>query len=146
MLTPGLRRRSYVPRLIEIIAVAIARVLYRVRAGGVEHVPATGGVLLIVNHLSYIDPVVLQLACPRPIRFLGYQGLRENILFDWAFRLSGSIPISRTNSTDGIRRVIKALQFNAIHGEVCPANWEPGSLTIKAEPAASKEYFQQANR
>lgn len=54
------------------------------------------------------------------------------------------LPIGR--SVDETVRVIMALQFNAVHGEVCPANWEPGSLTIKAEPAASKEYFQQANR
>jgi len=141
MLTPGLRRRSYVPRLIEIIAVAIARVLYRVRAGGVEHVPATGGVLLIVNHLSYIDPVVLQLACPRPIRFLGYQGLRENILFDWAFRLSGSIPISRTNSTDGIRRVIKALQS----GEVV-AIFAEGHISRTGQLMAIKRGFEIAAR
>ena len=54
------------------------------------------------------------------------------------------LPIGR--SVDETLRVIKALQFNAIHGEVCPANWEPGSATIKPEPDASKEYFQQANR
>ena len=54
------------------------------------------------------------------------------------------LPIGR--SVDETLRVIKALQYNAIHGEVCPANWQPGSATIVAEPTASKEYFQQANR
>lgn len=114
MLPPGLRRRSYVPRFLEVIAAAIARTLYRVRHDGTEHFPATGGVLLIANHLSYVDPIVLQLACPRPIRFLGYQGLRNNFFFDWVFRLSGAIEISRTSSTDGIRRAIKALQAGEV--------------------------------
>jgi acyl-[acyl-carrier-protein]-phospholipid O-acyltransferase/long-chain-fatty-acid--[acyl-carrier-protein] ligase len=114
MLTPGFRRISYVPRFFEVIAATLARLLYRVRCNGTEHFPATGGVLLIANHLSYIDPVVLQLACPRPIRFLGFQGLRENAFFDWVFRLSGAIAISPTNATDGIRRTIKALQAGEV--------------------------------
>ena len=114
MLTPGFRRRSYVPRFFEVIAATIARLLYRVRFDGAGHIPATGGVLLIANHLSYVDPVVLQLACPRPIRFMGYEGLRENVFFDWVFRLSGAISISRTNATDGMRRAIKALQAGEV--------------------------------
>jgi len=114
MLTPGFRRRSYVPRLLEFMAVVVARLLYRVRSNGSGQFPATGGVLLIANHLSYVDPVVLQLACPRPIRFLGYQGLQENILLDWVFRLSGCIPISRARSSDGLRRAIRALRAGEV--------------------------------
>ena len=114
MLTPGFRRRSYVPRLLELVAVALARLLYRVRSNGSGQFPATGGVLLIANHLSYVDPVVLQLACPRPIRFLGYQGLQENILLDWVFRLSGCIPITRARSSDGLRRAIRALRAGEV--------------------------------
>ena len=114
MLTPGFRRRSYVPRFIELIAVAVARLLYRVRSNGAAQFPATGGVLLIANHLSYVDPVLLQLACPRPIRFLSYQGLQENILLDWVFRLSGCIPITRARSSDGLRRAIRALRAGEV--------------------------------
>jgi alkyl hydroperoxide reductase subunit AhpC len=42
-------------------------------------------------------------------------------------------------------RMVQALQFHEEHGEVCPANWEEGGLTIKADPEASQEYFQKAN-
>ncbi|MBS0664491.1 MAG: AMP-binding protein [Verrucomicrobia bacterium] len=114
MLTPGLRRRSYLPRPLELIAATVAGVLYRVRHAGTDHIPKEGGVLLIANHLSYVDPVLLQLACPRPIRFLGYQGLRENWFFDWVFRFSGAIPISRQSPTDGIRQAIKHLKDGEI--------------------------------
>ncbi|MDB6168573.1 MAG: AMP-dependent synthetase and ligase [Verrucomicrobia bacterium] len=114
MPTPGFRRRSYVPFFFEVIASAVARLLYRVRQGGTEFFPRTGGVLLIANHLSYVDPVVLQLACPRPIRFVGYKGLQENRFFEWVFRLSGSIPISRGSPTEGMRRAIRALQAGEV--------------------------------
>jgi peroxiredoxin (alkyl hydroperoxide reductase subunit C) len=37
--------------------------------------------------------------------------------------------------------VIKAFQFVAKHGEVCPANWSEGKDTMKADTKGSKEYF-----
>lgn len=54
------------------------------------------------------------------------------------------LPIGR--SVDETLRVIKALQFNAEHGEVCPANWTPGADTIVPDPDSSKQYFHKANR
>src|SRR4029078_651617 len=108
----SLRRRhphSYVPAILEYPARAIARLLYRVRSRGAENIPATGGVLLIANHLSYIDPIVLQMACPRPIRFIGYKGLQDNAFFDWGFRISGVLPISSASPAEGIRRAVKAI-------------------------------------
>jgi thiol-disulfide isomerase/thioredoxin len=53
------------------------------------------------------------------------------------------LPVGR--NVDEIIRLIKAFQFVEAHGEVCPANWQPGELTMKADPNASKEYFHAAN-
>jgi len=39
-------------------------------------------------------------------------------------------------------RVLKALQFSAEHGEVCPANWEPGTDSMKPDPVGSLDYFK----
>jgi acyl-[acyl-carrier-protein]-phospholipid O-acyltransferase/long-chain-fatty-acid--[acyl-carrier-protein] ligase len=103
------RRLSYVPAIFEYPVRVAARLLYRVTSRGGEKIPATGGVLLIVNHLSYVDPLLLQLACPRPIRFIGYKGLRENPFFDWGFKVAGILSISSANASEGMRAAIKAL-------------------------------------
>lgn len=103
-------RRSYLPLPIEIIASIIARLLYRVRFSGGEHIPAKGGVLMIANHLSYVDPVLLQLICPRPIRFMGYKGLRAHRFFDWVFRYSGAIEIDSDKPAEGMRQALRALE------------------------------------
>ncbi|CAI5735026.1 unnamed protein product [Hyaloperonospora brassicae] len=50
-----------------------------------------------------------------------------------------NMPIGR--SVDETLRLLKALQFVEEHGEVCPANWQPGDKTIKATPTSSYEYF-----
>lgn len=54
------------------------------------------------------------------------------------------LPVGR--NVDEIIRLIKAFQFVEVHGEVCPANWQPGDLTMKADPRESKTYFAAANK
>ena len=52
-------------------------------------------------------------------------------------------PVGR--SVDETLRLVQAFQFVDKHGEVCPAGWKPGSLTIKPGVESSKEYFEKAN-
>src|SRR5438477_10182733 len=47
----------------------IARLVYRVKAIGVENLPS-GGFLLVPNHITWVDAIILHLACPRPVRFV----------------------------------------------------------------------------
>ncbi|EFJ41051.1 hypothetical protein VOLCADRAFT_68651, partial [Volvox carteri f. nagariensis] len=49
------------------------------------------------------------------------------------------LPIGR--SVDEALRTLQAIQFHAQHGEVCPANWKPGSKTMVADTEKSLEYF-----
>lgn len=53
------------------------------------------------------------------------------------------LPVGR--SVDESLRLLEAFQFTDKHGEVCPANWQPGADTIKPEVAESKEYFNKVN-
>ncbi|KAH9850416.1 thioredoxin-like protein [Lenzites betulinus] len=53
------------------------------------------------------------------------------------------LPVGR--SVEETIRLVKAFQFTDEHGEVCPANWQEGSKTIKADPKGSLEYFSNAS-
>ncbi|XP_033209095.1 peroxiredoxin-like [Belonocnema kinseyi] len=53
------------------------------------------------------------------------------------------LPVGR--SVDETLRLIKAFQFFEKNGEVCPANWQPDSKTIKPTPKGSKQYFESVN-
>jgi alkyl hydroperoxide reductase subunit AhpC len=46
-------------------------------------------------------------------------------------------------NVEEVLRVLAGLQFNAEHGEVCPANWKPGKDTMTPDPSASKEWFKK---
>jgi len=54
------------------------------------------------------------------------------------------LPVGR--NVDEVIRLIKAFQFVEKHGEVCPANWQPGDLTMNADPILSKKYFSAAHK
>ena len=53
------------------------------------------------------------------------------------------LPVGR--SVDEILRLVQAFQFTDKHGEVCPAGWNPGAATMKADTKGSKDYFEKAN-
>ncbi|HXA80638.1 MAG TPA: lysophospholipid acyltransferase family protein, partial [Opitutaceae bacterium] len=93
----------------------IARLFYRVRALNAERLPKTGGVLLLANHLSYVDVIALQLACPRRIRFVGHESLAQsNLLFRWVYWFTGTIPISPHNALESTRRIVRELQAGEV--------------------------------
>ncbi|XP_037300371.1 peroxiredoxin 1 isoform X1 [Manduca sexta] len=53
------------------------------------------------------------------------------------------LPVGR--SVEETLRLVQAFQFTDKHGEVCPANWQPGAKTIKPDTKAAQEYFVDAN-
>jgi acyl-[acyl-carrier-protein]-phospholipid O-acyltransferase/long-chain-fatty-acid--[acyl-carrier-protein] ligase len=108
------RKRSYLPLPLEWLMLLFARLAYRVRARRPENVPGRGGVILIANHLSFVDAVVLQLACPRPLRFLGYEGLKANVFFEKLFRWSGMIGFSPRDPVGSTRRILHSLQAGEV--------------------------------
>ncbi|MGH7994962.1 MAG: AMP-binding protein [Opitutaceae bacterium] len=104
----GLRRRSYLSPPLDWLGCALARMLYRVRGEGTEHLPASGGAVLIANHLSYADVAALQLASPRPLRFLAYRGPELNDLFGAVIRAAGAIVVEPSRPEAAVRRAIRS--------------------------------------
>lgn len=113
--TPFLFRRTHLPWMLEWMLRLVVAVLYRIRSRGSENLPASGGALLVANHLSYIDPALIQLSCPRRIRFVGSEDVRRSHgFFGWLFDVSGTIPVASGNALDTTRRVIAALSAGEV--------------------------------
>ena len=53
---------SAIERAFYFLACGVARLVYRVKAIGIENLP-TGGCLLVPNHITWVDAIILQLAC-----------------------------------------------------------------------------------
>ncbi len=80
--------------LIRFVAFIVARVVYRFKVRGDAHIPAEGAAILVCNHVSFIDPVLLMAASPRPIRFIMDHAIFRTPLLGWFFRLAKAIPIA----------------------------------------------------
>src|SRR5438309_3761022 len=80
----------------------LVRCFYRVTALGLENIPA-GGFLLLPNHITWVDAIVLQLAYPRPIRSFLDQEYYDQPILHPLLRTLGCIPINIRHSRSAIR-------------------------------------------
>ena len=78
---------------LRFFGLGLARLIYRVTAIGVEHLPP-GGFLLLPNHITWVDAIVLLLASPRPIRFIVDEAVYRNRFLHPVLRAVGCIPIT----------------------------------------------------
>jgi len=109
-----MRRFSTLPLWIDVPIGLLARLLYRVRAIGVANIPAAGGAVVVSNHLSYVDAVALQLACPRPLRFVAFSGPGTGGLLEWIFEKAGVILVSPDPSAQWLKDTVRALAQNEL--------------------------------
>lgn len=81
--------------------------LFRVRVIGADRLPKTSGALLIANHVSYADAILIGSATPRWIHFLLWKPIYESA-FRPIFDLLGAIPISQTSPRDSLASLARA--------------------------------------
>ncbi len=80
--------------LLRFVAFVTARLVYRFKVQDDERIPATGPAILVCNHVSFIDPVLLMAASPRPIVFIMDHQIFRTPLLGWFFKLAKAIPIA----------------------------------------------------
>ena len=91
---------------------------YRVRVYGRENIPDTGGALLVSNHISWLDGIMILLASSRPIRMLAYADYVENPWLNWLARIFGVIPIKAEAGPKEIMRSLRAARQAVENGEL----------------------------
>lgn len=82
---------------------------YRLQVVNMDHMPRESGVLLLGNHVSWLDWAILQMASPRPIRFVMARSYYEKWYLRWFLDLFGVIPIAPGASKDALANVHDAL-------------------------------------
>jgi 1-acyl-sn-glycerol-3-phosphate acyltransferase len=80
--------------LLRFLAWVLSRFVYRLKLVNDEHIPATGPAVIVCNHVSFVDAVLLMAASPRPIRFVMDHRIFKVPVLGWLFRLAKAIPIA----------------------------------------------------
>ncbi|QCP50064.1 MFS transporter [Trinickia violacea] len=86
---------SLVPEfLLRFIAWVLVHTFYRIRLVHPERIPETGAAVLVCNHVSFVDAVVIMAESPRPIRFVMDHRIFRTPFIGWLFRHAKTIPIA----------------------------------------------------
>ena len=98
-------------QVVRFTLLGIFRVFYRQRVLGIENMPESGGVLVLPNHVSYIDAFAISAASPRPVRFLMHESFfqKRSPISTFA-RLFDTVPISSSRAKQAIDVASQALQ------------------------------------
>jgi len=80
--------------MLRFVAWLLIHSIYRLEQKGIEHIPLEGPALLICNHVSFVDPLVISSACRRPIRFVIDHRIFRMPLISFIFRHMRAIPIA----------------------------------------------------
>ena len=80
--------------LLRFVAWIATHFVYRFRVRGDGHIPAEGPAVLVCNHVSFVDAILLMAASPRPIHFIMDSRIFATPVLGWLFKLAKAIPIA----------------------------------------------------
>ncbi|QJR10482.1 Lysophospholipid transporter LplT [Usitatibacter rugosus] len=100
--------------LMRFLCWILVHTVYRLRTTGLENIPAKGPAVIICNHVSFVDPLVLMAASPRPITFVMDHRIFKTPVLSFVFRTSKAIPIAPAKENQALldeayERIAKAL-------------------------------------
>jgi len=104
---------------LRLLVGAAIRALYRIRARGLENVPAHGPGVVVANHVTYLDAMILGGAIARPIRFVVYHRIYDAPALRWFFRACRAIPIApRSEDPERLERALAEIDRALEDGEL----------------------------
>ncbi len=91
--------------LLRFVIARIFAARYRMKVLGFEDLPHSGGVLLLGNHISWVDWALVQIASPRPLNFVIERGYYELWYLRGILKLFGAIPIASGGSASSLETI-----------------------------------------
>ena len=119
--------------MMRFLAWILVNTIYRVRASGVENIPDKGPAVVVCNHVSYMDPIVLSACIRRPMRFVMYYKIFQLPLLRFLFQHAKAIPIASAKEDE---RLMKEA-FEKVDAELAAGNivciFPEGGITSDGE-------------
>ena len=95
--------------------------VYHLKKEGIEHIPEEGAAVIVCNHVSFVDALIIAAACPRPIRFVMDHRIFKLPIINFVFREGRAIPIASAKEDPALlekayEEVAKALEAGDLVG------------------------------
>lgn len=131
--------------LMRFLSWVLVRGLYKLRLHGIEkNVPDEGAALLVCNHVSYMDALILSASVPRPVRFVMYYKIFNIPVMSWIFRTAKAIPIAGARENPELmQRAFDEIDAALADGQLVGI-FPEGALTRDGEIAPFKSGMEKA--
>ena len=124
--------------LIRILVAGLFAGRYKIQVHGFNNLPGNGGVLMLGNHVSFIDFAMIQIACPRKVRFVMHKSYYEHWYIKWFLDIMGVIPIARGESVEALKQINALLKAGEV---VCL--FPEGAISRNGQLADFKHGFER---
>jgi len=130
--------------LMRFLSWVLVRGLYKLRLHGIEkNVPDEGPALLVCNHVSYLDALILSASMPRPVRFVMYYKIFNIPVMSWIFRTAKAIPIAGARENPELmQRAFDEIDAALADGQIVGI-FPEGALTRDGEIAPFKSGLEK---
>lgn len=130
--------------LMRFLSWILVRTLYRLQLHGIEkHIPDEGPALIVCNHVSFMDALILSASIPRPVRFVMYYKIFNVPVMRWIFRTGKAIPIAGAKEDPEVmRRAFEEIDAALADGQLVGI-FPEGALTRDGEIAAFKSGIER---
>jgi 1-acyl-sn-glycerol-3-phosphate acyltransferase len=125
---------SLVPEfLVRFLAWLLIHTIHRVSGVDTDRIPREGAAVLVCNHVSYIDAIVIMAASPRPIRFVMDHRISRIPLLSWIFKTTKAIPIAPAKEDPWLMEKAYVDIAQALHEGELVCIFPEGKLTGNGE-------------
>lgn len=124
--------------LVRYVLAVIFSGKYRINVQGFDHIPSQGPVLMLGNHISWLDWAMIQIASPRPVRFVMDKTIYQKWYLKWFLDLFGVIPIASGSSRGALETINQHLQ----QGEVV-CLFPEGAISRNGQLGEFKQGFER---
>jgi 1-acyl-sn-glycerol-3-phosphate acyltransferase len=129
--------------LMRFLAWLLVHTFYRVRVRGLDNIPDEGPCVVVCNHVSYVDAVVIAACVRRPIRFVMDHGIFRAPLLSFVFRTMRTIPIAPAKHDPQLKARAFAEVAQALAAGEVVGIFPEGELTLTGEMSAFRPGVQQ---
>ncbi len=129
--------------LLRFLVWALVHTIHKVRGIDIDRIPANGAAILVCNHVSYLDALVIAACAPRPIRFVMDYRIFNLPVISWLFKTAKAIPISTAKENPWIMEHAFVDIAKALHEGDLVCIFPEGRLTEHGEVNPFKNGIQQ---
>ena len=119
--------------LMRFLAWLLIHTMYRVRKEGLDNVPEEGGCIVVCNHVSYVDAIVIAACVRRPIRFIMDHRIFRVPVLNWLFRTMQAIPVASARDDAALKEAAFDTAAKALRAGEVVGIFPEGALTSDGE-------------